>query len=124
MKNKLMNVNELKQADNTECELFNLRKVTHDEVLREIKTLRVDTSTGSDSIPVKFIKPVAEYLSNIINACIVKSTFPSIWKEAQITPIPKIDNPILEPEDLRPISILPPPMSKIFERLIHHQVIQ
>lgn len=78
MKNKLMNVNELKQADNTECELFNLRKVTHDEVLREIKTLRVDTSTGSDSIPVKFIKPVAKYISSpltniIINACIDKS---------------------------------------------------
>ena len=49
MKKKLMNhVNELKQADNTECELFNLRKVTHHEVLGEIKTLRVDTSTGSD----------------------------------------------------------------------------
>ena len=41
---------------------------------------------------------------------------------AQKTPSPKIDNPLHE-QDLRTISILPT-MLKIFERLVHHQVIE
>ena len=122
----LMNYVDELQPPATEWEPLTIRKVTPYEVLREIKALRVDTSTGSDTIPVKFLKPVAEYISspltNIINTCIEKSTFPTAWKEARITPIPKIDNPLHE-QDLRPISILPA-MSKIFEWLVHHQVIE
>ena len=69
---------------------------------------------------------MAEYISgpltNIIKTCIEKPNFPTAWKVARITQIPKIDNPLHE-QDLRPISILPA-MSKIFDRLVHHQVIE
>ena len=50
---------------------FDLREVTYDDVIKAIKSLRSDCSTGYDNIPAKFIKPVAEYLvspmTNIIN---------------------------------------------------------
>ena len=41
---------------------FTLRLVTFHEVLRELKHLRSDTSTGPDLIPTKFLKPTANIL--------------------------------------------------------------
>jgi hypothetical protein len=109
--------------DDTEG-LFKLREVSYGEVLRTIKTLRSDTSTGPDGIPVKFAKLVAEFISGpiaaIINNCIRTGYFPEAWKKARISPIPKIDNPKLE-EHLRPISILPA-LSKVFEKLVAAQM--
>ena len=53
---------------------FRFRHVTHQEVLREIKGLRSDCSTGPDNIPAKFVKLVPEYLASplthIINSCL------------------------------------------------------
>ena len=98
--------------------------MSYGEVLRTIKTLRSDTSTGPDGIPVKFAKLVAEFISGpiaaIINNCIRTGYFPEAWKKARISPIPKIDNPKLE-EHLRPISILPT-LSKVFETLVAAQM--
>ena len=54
--------------------LFNLRHVTHTEVLKELTTIRNDSSTGPDQIPAKYLKLVAEYiaspLTHIINSFI------------------------------------------------------
>ena len=70
--------------------LFKLREVSYGEVLRIIKTLRSDTSTGPDGIPVKFAKLVAEFISGpiaaIINNCIRTGYFPEAWKKARISP--------------------------------------
>ncbi len=103
---------------------FDLREVTQAEVLQEIKGLRADSSTGPDQIPVKFLKPVAEFLAGhltyIINSCIKASYFPEAWKIARISTIPKVNQPKIE-QDYRPISILPA-LSKVFERLVSHQV--
>ena len=48
--------------------------------------------------------------------------FPNEWKQARITPIPKMDSP-QDNNDFRPISILPV-LSKIYERLVHNQVVE
>ena len=76
---------------------FKLREITQAEVLREIKQIRMDCSTGPDQLPVKFLKPVAEFLAapltHIINSCIRSSYFPEAWKIARISPIPKIEQP-------------------------------
>ena len=99
---------------------FCLMQVSHNQVIKEIKELRSDSSTGADQIPVRFIKSVANDLASplahIINACIEMSTFPSLWKIARISPIPKVESPFGE-NDFRPVSILPA-LSKIFERLV------
>ena len=103
---------------------FQFRDVTQAEVLREIKALRADFSTRPDQIPVKFIKPVAEFLAGplayIINSCIRKSYFPEAWKIARVSPIPKVNKPKTEQDD-HPISILLA-LFKVFERLEAHQV--
>ena len=73
----------------------------------------------------KFIKPVTDIiagpLTHIINAFIEISSFPEAWKIARITPIPKNES-IASEADMRPISILPV-LSKVFERLLHQQVL-
>ena len=104
---------------------FNLRLVTYNEVINNLKSLRSDCSTGSDQIPVKFLKLVvvliASPLTHIINSFISSSSFPAAWKIARISPIPKTDLPT-EPDRYRPISILPA-LSKVFERLILQQML-
>ena len=43
---------------------FNLPEVTYNDVLKSLKTLRNNCSTGDDNIPVSFIKPIAEYITS------------------------------------------------------------
>jgi hypothetical protein len=63
--------------------LLKLREVSYGEILRTIKTLRSDTSTGPDDIPVMFAKLVAESSSGpitvIINNCIRTGYFSEAW---------------------------------------------
>ena len=103
---------------------FVIKHTTFTEVNKFISELRNDCSSGFDSIPVKFIKPVAEKITSpivkIINSSIDKEIFPDSWKVARVCPLPKIDNPINE-KDFRPISILPV-LSKIYEKVILKQL--
>ena len=114
-------IDSLEECGNNFC---TLRPVAYHEVLREIKSLRSDCSTGPDQIPAKFIKLVAEDISSplthIINCCIEKEHFPSAWKLARTSPIPKINNPTTN-NDLRGISILPV-LSKVYEKLVLRQM--
>ena len=42
---------------------FKLQKVTYNDVLKSLESLRNDCSTGYDNITVFFIKPIAEYIA-------------------------------------------------------------
>ena len=68
---------------------------------------------------------VAEHLANplthIINNCIKRSYFPTKWKMARVSPIPKVVNPT-SMNELRPISILPV-LSKVFEKAVEIQML-
>ena len=79
------------------------------EVLRTLKQLRTDCSTGPDQLPARFVKLVGGHLAGplttVINNCISKLYFPRAWKLARISPIPKVDIPVTE-DHLRPVSIL------------------
>ena len=92
--------------------------------MRVLKLLRSDTSTGPDGIPVKFVKMVADSIAHPltanINNCIRKYYFPKAWKNARISPFPKVDRQKSE-EHFRPISILPT-LSKVFEKLMALQM--
>ena len=63
---------------------------------------------------------IAGPLRAIINNCIRKYYFPKAWKNARISPFPKVDQPKSE-EHFRPISILPT-LSKVFEKLVALQM--
>lgn len=104
--------------------IFKMKRATYYDIRKELTNLRNDCSTGFDTIPAKFIKPVAEYLASplthVVNNCIKKQSFPKLWKTAKICPIPKVSSPIAN-SDYRPISILPI-LSKVFERIILNQL--
>ena len=101
-----------------------LQKVTYNDIVKSLKSLRNDCSTGCDNIPVSFIKPIAEYIASpltfISNNLIEESKFPDQWEIARISPIPKVTNPT-ELKDYRPISILPI-LSKVYEKQVLHQI--
>ena len=65
--------------------------------------MTTDCSTGPDNIPSKFIKLVAEHLAlpvtYIINKCVKRKEFPSLWKIARISPIPKANEPKTNDDD-------------------------
>ena len=76
----------------------------------------VPTRVIKDCLPI--ILPLA---TSIINASLSSSTFPGIWKTAEITPIPKQGNHKL-PNNNRPISLLPA-LSKVCERVANNQFV-
>ena len=112
-----------KDAD-SDC--FHLHHTSYQNVLKQLKQLRNDISTGPDEIPIRFVKMVAEILcsplTHIINALIENNKFPTLWKIARIVPINKVVTPT-EKSHFRPIAILPA-LSKIFERTVCNQLIE
>ena len=97
---------------------FKFRCVIYDQVLKEIKHLRLDCSVEPDNIPTKFIKLVTEHLASPLTYII--NTL--VWKTARISLVPKVDEPIHN-DDYRPISMLPA-LSKIYERLAMYQMVE
>ena len=59
--------------------------------------------------------------THIINSLVKTQSFPQAWKVARIFPIPKVNHPVAN-ADMHPIFILPV-LSKVYEKLIHHQVV-
>ena len=79
------------------------------EVYKIITNLKNDCSSGHGNILVRYLKPVAEYITSpmvhIINTSIDQEIFPKQWKISRVCPIPKTDNPT-SIKDYRPISVL------------------
>ena len=73
-----------------------------------------------DGLPSWFIRlsaPIlAKPLAHLFNLALNDAFFPSQWRAAIITPIPKITNPINH-SDFRPISITPV-LSRVLEKLV------
>lgn len=104
-------------------EQFQFSLVTEEQVQKIINNLK-SNAKGSDQIDLKMLSLCTPYLTGyitfIINNCLSSATFPSIWKKANVIPIPKVDTP-REINNFRPISILPT-FSKILERIVGEQL--
>ena len=76
-------------------------------------------ATGSDDIPSKLYKMsaliLAEPLYHLFVRCFRSRAFPTVWKMADIIPVPKTAGSTVE--DYRPISLLPVP-AKLAEKLV------
>ncbi len=87
------------------------------DVMLWISNLKNDVAVGWDGLSPRFLKAcvaeIAPALSALLNRCLVDSDFPSVWKQAVITPIPKVPGTVSISE-FRPISVLPV-LSKIAE---------
>ena len=77
-------------------------------------------ATGPDNVPSRFLKDFAHVLADpvttIFNASLSSSVVPRIWKESNIIPIPKVQQPECE-GDTRPI-LLTSCLSKLLEDFV------
>ena len=95
---------------------------TEEEILVLLRNLDCTKSTGPDGISARMLKETAPSISrpltNLFNFLITKRHFPSVWKFANIVPIPKDTSCKSSPSNYRPISLLPI-ISKVFEKHIY-----
>lgn len=105
--------------------LFDFSSVTNNDVLTTIESLESKSSCGYDnlsSIMLKNIKnEISPILTTIVNQAFNSGTFPDKLKIAKVSPIyKKSDKSVID--NYRPISLLPT-ISKVFEKLIHTQIL-
>lgn len=94
------------------------------EVLKYPNQLKPSTSTSFDGIPQIFYKKCTAVLckppSIICNVSLLSSEVPSLWKEAKVTPIPKISSSS-NLYSFRPVSLCPPPVN-VLEKIIREHI--
>ena len=115
---RVYEINVVKPQDN-----LDLIEVSTDDLKKEIMDINIDKSSGLDNVSARVLKDYLLCLIDkflyIINLSLAKGIFPSKWKRAKISPIPKVSNPS-DVSDLRPISLLPI-TGKILEKFVHKQ---
>ena len=99
-----------------------LRNVTLTKTLiaKILANLDINKASGHDEISAKMIKMCGESLINplyiIMENCLKRGVFPTVWKQANVVPIHKKNNKEIV-NNYRPISLLPI-FGKIFEKII------
>lgn len=105
---------------NDEFDAFTVADLTE-----EIATLRPFKAPGGDNIPNILLKYLPEIalgeLCDIYNACLRLNHWPTSFKLAKVTPIPKPGKDKGCSENYRPISLLNT-LGKLFEKLIHKRI--
>ena len=83
-------------------------QVTEPEVLKALKSLNVNKSTGPDEIPTKFLKMtallIADPLTKLFNKILQAGIYPTSWKVATVTAIYKRKGSSSDPSNYWPIS--------------------
>ena len=104
---------------------FFFAPILESDVREEMLKLKINKASGPDDINPKVIRAstnvLIQPLSLLYNSCISTSTFPDDFKKAKIIPLYKQLEKIVV-DNYRPISLLNC-FSKIFERLVHKQLI-
>ena len=103
---------------------FQFHLVSENYIEKKLQKINIRKATGFDNIPGKILKLGSSELSvpitNLINACITKSSFPGVMKCAELSPIFKKDDNLMK-KNYRPVSILTS-LSKIFESVMNDQL--
>jgi len=102
---------------------FHFKYIIPEEIIGAINSIK-SNAKGVDQIPILFLKlclvSILPVLDHLFNFCLQNSKFPTMWKMANILPIPKVKCPAF-PKDYRPISILCV-LGKALEKIVHNQV--
>ena len=102
---------------------FHFKYVLPQDIVNAITSIK-SNSKGADLIPVAFLKlcvpALLPVLDHLFNFSLQNSSFPRVWKMANILPIPKVKNP-QQAKDYRPVSILCV-LGKALEKIVHKQV--
>ena len=103
---------------------FSFRNVQKEEILKELNNQNINKATQNTDIPTKIIKEKSDIFGDLIfsnlNCCINNSSYPSLLKRADITPVHKKDSKS-EKNNHRPVSILSN-ISTVYERIIFKQM--
>ena len=95
--------------------------ITPEEVEKALRSIKICKSVGLDEIPNWILKNGAHLLNRpicqIFNSSIIRGHVPSLWKCADVTPIPKVSKRESIENDLRPIS-LTAVLSKLLEGFV------
>ncbi|KAG7309261.1 hypothetical protein JYU34_005202 [Plutella xylostella] len=105
-----------------DCPSFNFKLVSGRDVKRCISAI-TSKAVGIDDISASMVNPILDvilpHITNLMNLSLLSKSFPSLWKNAFVLPLPKVPNPT-SLSQFRPISILPF-LSKVLERLVFEQ---
>ena len=86
--------------------------------------MKPNKATGPDRISPRVLKlsskSIAGPLTKLMNKCVKSSTWPSLWKLSNVSPIHKKDSSTTK-ENYRPVSILTC-ISKVFEKIQYDQI--
>ena len=89
---------------------FTLSTIDYKQIECIITSMPSNKAPGIHKIPLHVIKdclnPVVHTITSIVNDSFLTCVFPSKWKTAEVTPIPK-DGDHEQPNNNRPISLLP-----------------
>ena len=103
---------------------FDFKHITPTYVNKVISKLDTKKATGHDKLPAKLVRAGAAQLSGplslIVNNCFNQAKFPTECKLAEVSPLYKKDNQLIE-SNYRPVSILTC-LSKIIEICMNNQL--
>lgn len=104
-----------------------ISKISEAEIKGYIKTSKIRKAPGKDCISNAALRKLPDAAisrtTEIFNACLRISYFPSQWKEASIKPIPKPGKDLKLPASHRPISLLSG-LAKTFEKCINKRLLK
>ena len=95
-------------------------RLTSLQVLKSLATIK-KTASGSDEIPFWVWRDYTDELAPVVlhlwNLSLRTQTWPMVWKEANIDPLPKIDIPVKD-SDYRGINVTPI-IARAFEKVVY-----
>ena len=98
--------------------------ITNDEVRSVLQTLKLGKSSGPDNINNRILKelanPISKPLCDLSNLSLSRGIFPDSWKQANVSPLYKKDDPSLV-SNFRPISLLST-LGKTMEKIVHKHI--
>jgi hypothetical protein len=90
-----------------------------------LEKISLQKAIGPDDIPNWVLKSAAPLLAGPIcstfNASIAQGCIPTLWKPADVIPVPKTSNPKSVDSDLRPISLTPVLSQGYFQALFYYR---